>query len=117
MKTALASTASALSLGLLETMGGGCRPVTRRSRLVSVLVEMVGSDVRLMQLRRSGRWLTNILQVENLTLVNQSSPFPSSSTLREPLMLSEVLDVSPPALLSLGQDRELLPRAVPSRLP
>lgn len=116
VKTALASTAPALSIGLLEMMGGGCRPITRLPRHVSVLVEMVGSDACLMQLYRSGRWLTNIPRVDNRTLVNQSSLFSSLSTLREPPMLSGVLDVPPPAFLSLSQDRELLRRAVPPRL-
>lgn len=53
MKSALADTASALILGLLETLGGGCRVVTLHSDLVSVLVETLGSDVRLTQLRTS----------------------------------------------------------------
>jgi len=51
MKSALAGTASALILGLLETMGGECRAVTLHLNLVRVLVETVGSDVRLTQLR------------------------------------------------------------------
>ena len=47
MKLALASAASALILGLLETMGGECRVVTLHLNPVNVLVEILGSDERL----------------------------------------------------------------------